>query len=304
MRAVWSFWTKPHQAGHGFHWREPIHHLLAWGLSFRLAQGHYPETVLVTDSPGRTLLVDRLGLPFTHVSTELDRLREADPSWWALGKLLAYGVQDQPFVHLDTDVFLWQPLPDRLASAPVLAQHRETYSVADEQYGVRTVEDAFARAGLSLPAEWEWSRSCDARRFDAANCGILGGRDVGFIQAYARLALDLVLSPRHAPAWAAVRDKASLNVTVEQFLLPACVGFHRFDPGSPHRGIYLRYLFPSTGAAFDPAQAERLGFTHLLADAKRNAQVTARLEERFRREDPAFYHLCERVACSAGGGMP
>ena len=67
MRAVWSFWSRPYHAGHCFRWREPIDHLLAWGLSLRLAQAHYPETVLVTDSPGRALLIDRLDLPFTHV---------------------------------------------------------------------------------------------------------------------------------------------------------------------------------------------------------------------------------------------
>ena len=304
MRAVWSFWSRPYHAGHCFRWREPIDHLLAWGLSLRLAQAHYPETVLVTDSPGRALLIDRLDLPFTHVSTELDRLRDTDPCWWALGKLVAYSLQDQPFVHLDTDVFLWQPLPDPVAGAPVLAQHPETYHVADDRCGPRIVEDAFERAGLSLPAEWEWSRSRLAGRFHEANCGILGGMNVGFIQYYARLALDLVLSPRHAAAWAAVAGKGGLNTTVEQFLLPACLDFHRFDPGSPHRGIYLRYLFPSTSAAFDPAQAARAGFTHLLGEAKQDARVTTRLEERLRREDAAFYRLCERVAGSASGGVP
>lgn len=304
MRAVWSLWSKAYQAGHGFRWREPVHHLLAWGLSLRLAQAHYPETVLVTDTPGRTLLIDDLGLPFSHVCTELDRLREMDPAWWALGKLVAYSVQDQPFVHVDTDVFLWHQLPDRLTGAPVLAQHPETYSVADEHYGVRVIEDAFARAGLSLPAEWQWSRSRDTRRFHAANCGILGGTNVSFLQCYAQLALDLVLNPRHTAAWAAVPGKGSLNVTVEQFLLPACLEFHRFDPGSPHRGVYLRYLFPSVGAAFDPAWAARRGFTHLLAGAKMDARVTSRLEARVRREDAAFYRRCKRIAGSARGGLP
>jgi len=304
MRAVWSFWSKPCQWGQGYRWREPIHHLLAWGLSLRLAQAHYPDTVLITDRPGRALLIDRLGLPFTHVSTELDRLREVDPGWWALGKLVAYSLQDRPFVHIDTDVFLSQPLPDRLTGAPVLAQYPETYHVADDQCGPSIVENAFARAGLSLPAEWEWSRSRPARRFLEANCGILGGTDVGFLRCYARLALDLVLSPRHEAAWASVPDKAGLNTTVEQFMLPACANFHRFDPGSPHRGVFLRYLFPSVSAAFDPAQAARLGFTHLLAEAKQDARVTARLEQRFRREDPAFYRLCEDVAGSPNGGIP
>jgi hypothetical protein len=304
MRAVWSFWSEAYRAGQGFTWREPLHHLLAWGLSLRLAQAHYPETVLVTDSPGRALLIDRLGLPFTEVSTELDRLGDTDPGWWALGKLVAYSLQDRPFVHLDTDVFLWQPLPARITGAPVLAQHPEIYPADDARCGPRLVEDAFARAGLSLPAEWEWSRSRSARRIRESNCGILGGMNAAFIQYYARLSLDLVLNSRHAPAWAAFPAKASLNTTVEQFLLPACLDFHRFHPGSPHRGIYQRYLFPSAGAAFDPAEAAQLGFTHLIAGAKMDARVTSRLEARVRREDAAFYRRCKRIAGSVRGGMP
>ena len=303
-RAVWSFWSKPLRHGRGWRWREPVHHLLAWGLSLRLAEVCYPETVLVTDGPGRALLVDGLGLSFSHVSTELDRLENEDPGWWALGKLVAYSLQDRPFLHLDTDVFLWQPLPDWLTGAPVFAQHPETYHVADDQCGPRLVEDAFARAGLSLPAEWEWSRSRPGPRFLEANCGILGGTDSAFIRYYARLALDLMLGLRYAAAWAALPGKDGLNTTMEQFLLAACLDYHRFDPGSPHRGIYLRYLFPSTSAAFDPAQAARLGYTHLLAEAKQDARITTRLEERLRREDPAFYQRCERVAGSTQGGLP
>src|SRR5450432_369119 len=129
MRAVWSFWSKPFFASNGRVWREPIHHLLAWGLSHRLARQHYPETVLITDNAGKRLLVDQLGLELTHVSTELERLQSVDPGWWALGKLVAYGLQDQPFVHLDTDVFLWKPLPPRLVSAPVFSQCPEDHQL-------------------------------------------------------------------------------------------------------------------------------------------------------------------------------
>ena len=295
MRAVWSFWSKPFYAGRGWRWREPVHHLLAWGLSLRLARSHYPETVLITDTPGKTLLVNQLGLPFTHVSTELDRLQSEYPGLWALGKLVTYSLQDKPFVHLDTDVFLWRPLPGRITSAPVLAQHPENYHLADEGCGPRIIEKAFAQAGLDLPAEWEWSRSRREQTSREANCGILGGTDTGFIQHYARLALDLAQNPRYSAAWASIPDRDGLNTILEQFFLIACLDFHRSDPASPFSGTYIRYLFPSFETAFNPNYAARLGYTHLLADAKTNAYLTSRLEQRTQREDMSFYQHCLRV---------
>lgn len=75
---------------------------------------------LVTDTAGKALLVDRMGLEFAEVSTELDRLRDVDPGWWPLGKLIAYNLQDRPFVHLDNDVFLWRALPAALPRRPFL----------------------------------------------------------------------------------------------------------------------------------------------------------------------------------------
>lgn len=296
MRAVWSFWSKPFGAGRGWRWREPVHHLLAWGLSLRLARSHYPQTALVTDTAGRQLLVDRLGLEFTHVSTELDRLQDADPALWALGKLVAYSLQDEPFVHVDADVFLWRPLPDRLASAPVLAQHPEDFHRRDEPDGPRSIEDSFGRAGLSLPAEWQWARSLGGSRFREASCGILGGTNTGFLRHYANQALDLALNPRHAPAWAATPNRDGLSTAVEQFFLLACLAYHRFNPASPYRGVYIRYLFPSGGEAYSRDHAARAGYTHLLGPAKQNEHVTARLAERVRADDPGFYQRCLAVS--------
>jgi hypothetical protein len=302
MRAVWSFWTKPFEEGRGWPWRELVHHWLAWGLSLRLARAHYPRTVLITDSAGKELLVERLGLSFSHVSTELDRLRDADPALWALGKLVAYSLQDEPFLHLDTDVFLWRPLPDSMTGAPMLAQHPEEFAATDDRH-LRIAEDAFGRAGLSLPAEWQWTRSQSPSRFREANCGIVGGMNVGFLRHYAERALDLVLNPRHAAAWASIPDPAGLNTAIEQFFLVACLNFHRFNPASPHRGVYVRYLFPSAGAAFDPACATRVGFTHLLGPAKQNEHVTARLGQRMRAEDPAFYRRCLSLSGADSAGL-
>src|SRR5690349_4701476 len=114
MRAVWSFWTKPFRAYHRHLWTSPLHHLLAWVLSVETARAHYPRTALFTDEEGARLLIDGLKLEFTTVSTELARLQGESPDWWTLGKLWTYRAQSEPFIHIDSDVFLWKRLPPAL----------------------------------------------------------------------------------------------------------------------------------------------------------------------------------------------
>ena len=293
MRAVWSFWSRPYTASRGRCWRSPLHHFLAWGLSLRAARRHYPDTVLITDEAGKRLLTGGLGLEFGTVSTELERLREADPDWWALGKLVAYSIQDQSFVHLDTDVFLWKPLPADIAGADVFAQCPEYFQRRSGR-GVEEIGNAFTDCGSRLPDEWEWAVSRDDAIVREENCGIVGGSRVDFIRHYAQTAVGVVLKPGNAAAWSRVRNKS--NMAMEQFFLSACVDFHRHHPYSPYRGIRLKYLFPSWEDAANPNCSARAGFTHLLGDSKSNLSVSRRLEERTRRDDPQYFDRCERVA--------
>jgi hypothetical protein len=294
MRAVWSFWSRPFHSYYGSIWCKPLHHLLAWGLSVKTASQHYPDTVLITDRPGKKLLVDQLGLRFSDVSTELERLDNVDPGWWALGKLLAYSLQDRPFVHLDTDVFLWKRLPRHLTESPVFTQYPEGFHDHDPHYRPQDIEWAFAQQSAKLPVEWEWARS-NRGPFPAENCGVLGGSQVEFLRYYAQTAVDLVLQPENAAAWSHLHDKRCYNIVLEQFFLSACAGFHRFHPTSPYRGVQISHLFSSWEDAFDPNYAARVGFTHLVAGAKSHPAIGRRLEERVRREDPGYFRRCEKV---------
>jgi hypothetical protein len=292
MRAVWSFWNWPFAARTGRSWHSPMHHLLAWGLSLSCARRHYPDTMLVTDSAGKKLLVDSLGLEFAEVSTELDRLRDADPGWWALGKLIAYSIQDRPFIHIDTDVFLWKPLPPEAAEAPVLAQCPE-YFHRNADRGMCEISNAFAGCGTPLPVEWEWAVSREDTWVREENCGVVGGQRADFLRHYAQTAADLILNPANAAAWRRVEYKS--NMAVEQFFLAACVDFHRRHAASPFWGVRTGYVFPTWDDAVNPNYATRVGFTHLLGDSKSSAAVARRLEMRIGRDDPGFLRRCETL---------
>jgi hypothetical protein len=297
MRVVWSFWSKPFRARRGRVWREPKHHLLAWGLSLRLARQHFAETQLVTDTSGKAMLVDKLGLEFDEVSTELDSLRDADLGWWALGKVMAYSLQNRPFVHLDTDVFLWKALPSWLTAAPVFTQCPEVHNVSNPWEGLRHVERLFERHGLSLPVEWQWASSLIGQSYR----GILGSNRPDFIGHYARTAIRLVSDPAYAAAWADLPDKSGFNDLIEQFMLTACLDYHRINPKSPYRGMTMRHLFSSWSEAHNPSTAAKVGYTHVMGEAKTHPQIVARLEHRVAQLDPAFLRHCQRVAQSASG---
>jgi hypothetical protein len=294
MRAVWSFWSRPFHDYYGSIWCKPLHHLLAWGLSVRAASRHYPETVLITDRAGKDLLASRLGLRFAQITTDLEQLNNADPDWWALGKLLAYSLQDAPFVHLDSDVFLWKPLPRHLQEAPVFAQNSESCGACESFYHPERVEQAFAQHSLKLPVEWEWTRSNRARIL-AETCGIFGGSNLEFIRHFARTAIDLIQRPEHTAAWSRVGYKPDFNIVLEQFLLAACVEYHSAHRSSPFYGVRIEHLFPTAEAPFNPNHAARTGFTHLIAGGKTHPGVGARLEARLWREDPVYFRRCERV---------
>jgi hypothetical protein len=291
LKAVWSLWTKPLTHSRRRGWLSHKHHLLSWILSFESAKRFYPETVLITDDEGARLLVDELGLGFTQVSTELNELDGQDPDWWALGKLYAYQAQTEPFVHIDSDVFLWQPLPDRLARADVFVQNPEPFAHGVFHYQPENVEQALAAHGW-LPAEWLWYRRARRDRQQGECCGIFGGTRIDFIRHYTGQALRLLNEPSNRRGWERVANKVDSMLLLEQYLLAACVAYHASNSDSPFTGLHLAYLFNSFAEAFSPDCAARAGYTHLIGDAKSNSAVADRLESRVRRDYPERYERC------------
>jgi hypothetical protein len=293
MIAVWSFWSKPFQAVRRSAWLTERHHLMGWVLSLETARCHYPRTALFTDDDGARLLVDTIGLEFDSVSTGLNALAHHDPQWWALGKLWTYRAQDAPFVHIDNDVFLWNRLPEWVETAPVLAQNPEPF-LGESAYKPELIDYFIRTAGSGwLPEEWEWYRQqVGIPRGDC--CGIFGGNATDFIRHYANQALRLVEDPRNRRGWAMFGDKSDHMILLEQYLLAACVEFHR-NQDSPFRDLRIKYLFASIEEAHHAGNAVRLGYTHLIANAKRNEAVATRLEQRVARDYAEHYERINRV---------
>jgi hypothetical protein len=262
-------------------------------LSLETAKKHYPKTALFTDSLGAQILLDKLELEFDQISTELDALDNHDPEWWALGKVYTYRAQTEPFLHIDSDVFLWNSLSESMVSAPLLAQNPEYFLPGTSWYKPEQFEAAIRRVNGWLPEEWTWYRSQSLLQ-KAVCCGIFGGNHIDFIRYYSNLAIRLVEHLPNQAAWELLDNATERNILFEQYFLGCCIEYHRNRPDSPFKNIDIQYLFSSLDDALIPENAARVGFTHLIASAKRKRTIAENLEKRVRRDYPQHYERCIR----------
>lgn len=288
MRAVWSFWSKPYQSEKSFAWSTELHHRLSWILSLETARPHFVSTALVTDDAGADLLVHQLGLHFDDVSTSLNDLANDDTDWWTLGKLSAYAQQHEPFLHIDSDAYLFRPLPESALQSPIIAQHPECTAFSLPWYDIDRAELALRLYGTgAIPEAWSQYRIF-SRNQDAACCGIVGGQNTTFFRNYAETVLEILRSPGNHQAFHEWHDKRVLNPMFEQYLLAAC---------AYRDAVPITYLFESHEHAVNGA-ATRMGFTHLMAGSKTDQVLTRKLELRVARDYPELYERALRSVSS------
>ena len=292
LGAVWSFWSLPYDNLHKRRWLDDEFHLLSWSLSVMCAAEHFDELRLVTDTDGARLLVDRLELPFTAVSTTLDGLPAGSHRWWVLGKLRAYLEQELPFLHIDSDVYVWKALPGPHQSADVIAQHPEPAPPNDTTYyKPLQLHETFTRTGGLLP-------ECIGRYMSnggqtAFNVGVFGGHNLNVIHRYAHQATELITSSANDAAWQALGDPFAWSVFVEQYLLAAVCADMRGRQGGD---IDIKFVFPSQEMAFRETYARSVGYTHLIASLKRSQHLKRAVANRLRARYPDVH---ERVRCVA-----
>ncbi len=170
MHLVHSFYSSPFliNKNHGG-WIDDVSYWSSWVLSFQCAKKHYPIH-LVTDSFGKKILIDKLGLAYDEVSLAFDEMPLLPPDLWAFGKLYAYSIQKKPFIHIDADVYLWDKLPSYIENANLLGQEFEDFS--QNQYPLY-------REILNQISDFTPSF---AKGFQAINAGIFGGKEISFFQ--------------------------------------------------------------------------------------------------------------------------
>jgi hypothetical protein len=269
MKAVFSFWTKPakgslHKTHAGF--PSQAYFETAFRLALLTAKKNFKRTQLVTDSYGYKLLVHDMGLEFDEVSLELDDLDDMPSNLWMLGKLRAYSIQTEPFVHLDFDLFLLRPVPAAFKAAPIVVQSEELFKHYEfYRWGVEWVRSTHR----NLPVEFNAFKDVPFEAQLAYNAGIMGGNNHAALADYARKTLQLIDDNMDLITQLPAFRMSEINVIYEQYILAAYARYHNI------------YVYNHVDNILDNAELEQKGFVHLLGDNKSKVDVCEHMTQTY-----------------------
>jgi hypothetical protein len=252
-------------------------------LSCHQLRKFYDQVELYTDEFGYDILINKLKLPYTKVHVVLDVLNEIPNDLWAMAKIYTYSLQDEPFLHVDGDVFIFEPFPEALMKSGLITQNRE---ITTNYY--REMWDKITPNLDYLPKEMEDFHNGTSNL--AHNMGIFGGNDIQFLKEYTNKSLDFVYKNREI--WEKI-NLFNFNVFFEQVLFYECTKIENKEVGILiHEDIgdneYQGF------ANFDLVPHEKT-YLHLLGIFKQNDWVGLKMEQFCLYHNPEFFKLLKNI---------
>ncbi len=263
----------------GFGWAAPEYHLMGWALSCLQIQQLYGYVDLYCNREAASLLKNEIGLPYSNVYVTHDDLNLVNEKLWAMPKVFTYSLQEEPFLHLDGDVFLFKALPASLLGSELIVQN------------IEMATDYYLSTQKELMKYFTYFPNCVRNDFNrtypikAVNAGILGGNNIGFIKEYADLAFKYInRNVQHLSSINADR----FNVFFEQ---------HLFYSLAKAKGLSIEFLIKDT---IMDNQYQHLSdfhevpwkknYMHLLGQYKKDEYTCRQMAAKLRQLYPEYYY--------------
>lgn len=284
MKIVHTFWIDEGKDPliDSFGWCSAPYHLMSWALSCLQLHQFYEDLELITDRKGKELLIDQLKLPYKKVRVELDDLDLVQiPGLWVMKKIYSYTLHEQPFLNVDGDVYVYNPFPDELHSAPLIAQNIEQdFDYYKELVGL--VGDSFPLVPKPIKDQID-----KGKEIQASNAGIFGGKNHAFFKDYFQVVEQFIAGNQEQIKSLSPSQLVNFNAVVEQYIF-CCL--------STDQGIKVNYLLDTV---YDPSFFESfanfhhlpndISFMHALGDYKKNGWVCDQLAHRLRLDYPEYF---------------
>lgn len=283
MKIVQSYWSAPSQHEGGEYgrfsggWLTQKHHYMSIALSCLSLKKHYPVVELITDTPGFNLLIENFQLPYSQVNTELNRLNDYHHTMWAAPKILTYSIQNDPFLHVDNDIYIWAPFEERISSAGLVVQNFEANTSVYKE-AMEMIHDRFNYIPETL-RKVDWQQEGVV----SVNAGIFGGRDIPFIRSYTTEAFQFIF--KNLEEILRTPKPGIFNMIFEQYL---------FYYLALSQNKSIECLFPTIGPVFlELFEMDKVPFLrkyiHLLGNVKKSPAACEQVEYRLQYEFPEYY---------------
>ena len=266
MKIVQSFWSgNQTDFTNNFGWNSYKYNWLSWILSCHQLVKYHKKVELYTDRFGYEILIKKLQLPYTKVHVVLDDLNNYNKDLWAISKIKTFQMQDEPFLHVDGDVFVWESLTDKFKNSNLVTQNLE---ITTEYYG-KMWNDIFPNLKF-IPSEM--TNYINKTSNFACNMGIIGGNDLNFFKEYTKTSIDFV--DKNIDSWSCING-FNFNIFFEQVL------FYEFAKIKKKKVDFL-FEEVSQDNAYkgfgDFQKVPNKSYLHLLGIYKKNASVCKAME--------------------------
>lgn len=288
MKIVHSFWSKPfRQQSNSIQnrssggWLNRKYNYMCWAYSCLQFNKFYDRVDLVTDHFGKKLLIDYLGLPYTDCQLELEKINDYHPDLWAIGKLFAYQLQEEPFIHADGDVIIWKKFDKELENASLIAQSQDN----DFDFYHDSLNQIFANFKyIAKPIQHFFEK--DEKKVYAINAGLIGGNNIDFFKSFVQQALKFV----HQNEGQLSNIKiGKFNPIYEQYLFRCLAREEKLD---------INYYYPEKDINyFDFVKVTEIPkssqYFHAMGLFKKDKYLNREIEYRFREDYPEYYDRIE-----------
>lgn len=280
-RVVFSYVNASHSFANRCGFSRYSDFLYTLALAVHCASQHFKEVVMVSDTWG-VQMFQKMGLPITEYSIKLDEVKDISRFFWAYGKLLAYTEQEKPFVHIDNDVFLWDPLPKYILNAELCFQSHEPFHLTGYTY-YNLLKEPWKKAPIRP------QKIVDNEVTDFAyNCGICGGKKLDFFKEWIECSKEYILAPENQKVFFEDFKNVLIhqNLFHEQYFAACLIKMH---------DIRNKVKVLSKDAQKIP---DRLKYTHLWGTTKRSFSMMRRVYLRLQVENPEL-HTRVKTFCDA-----
>lgn len=201
---------------------------LSWITSVKSAKLHFKNVVLVTDTWAWDNIFSKLDLPFDEVKLTLDSIDE-NTNMWAISKAHAILEMNEPFLHIDSDVYIWEALDKKYLMSNLLVQSNES-SESDIQSDFYNQLEQLHLLYFNGTNVYLDNSNMSERNIYAYNCGVVGGTDVEFLRKWAGQMIETANSIDYImPSINELTNSGDIMVWVEQTLLMLMAEHHMVD---------------------------------------------------------------------------